>query len=402
MSTNIVILGSKQEAHALVGALTPALAPALVPTPAPTRGSGDGDSPSTFQWQQETLELAAVTGLVVSGCSGCCNPVALEAFLTLISLRALSISFNGIANLGTLACLSKLQHVDLSHNKISDLEGLRDMLCLRTVRCNNNQISSIDPLRALGTLEELWISSNNIAWESMIHLQTLGNLKCIVMYNNPLEKKPKIEEFIRALCPTLELVNGVSFSQNGNGFLSTPDGRVMVTQARAQLTSMQREDIVAHTMKRKKSSHALLKSGLSLRSLMTSQTEEDISDEKGSNLRSTLSAGANIGGDDKLSSPSKSEPGGGGGKGSRVFKAQRKKKLSGIGQRYDHGTSVSAASPGPGVADGEPGLPGLSLSPKAARSGDDKASTTLHFGKDNSSPIAVCLYPNGNGYARYA
>ena len=391
MANTIVITGNKLEAASLVSAIC------------------NDEDPSSFEWDGEVVPLRSVTALLVSSC-GCSSPRTLDAFLALRSLTALTLSFNGISTLQSMVCLEELQHLDVSHNKISDLEGLRDLKQLRTLRCNSNQISSIEPLRNVTTITELWISNNNIGWESLINLQPNKELKRIVIHNNPMETKAKVEDFLKAICVSLETINGATNSGDSRGnFLATADGRVMMTQARSQLTPLQREDIVVDstTMKRKSSSKALLRSG-TLKSLVRSRGDEDMS-----NLRATASAGGNTGSNNtEVMSPSKSEPA----ITSRVFKAQRNKKITGVGQQYDigHGIEVSAAGSGqlPSLVSSsdnrldnaaEHNSPTNSkvLTAKAPVSAAHRdASVTLHFGKDRTSPVAVCLYSNGSGYTR--
>lgn len=384
MEETIVIVSNKSDASLLVPALQ----------------SEEGSS--SFRWKGDTIEFQSVTGLCVSGV-GFSSANAIASILALRGLTALTLSFNGIANLPSFLCLEGLQHLDLSHNKLTDLEALRDMRSLRVFRCNNNHISSLEPLRSVLTLTELWISNNNVSWDTLINLQPHVNLKSIVLYNNPLESKLNIEDFLKAICRPLESINGnIIVRQKNDDFLSTPDGRVMATQARAQLTLLQREDIRC-ALKRKTSSKALLKSG-SLRSLAHPKGDEEVF-----SARTISSAGANTGliTAGVITSPCKSEPG----ERTRVYKAQRNKTISGLGQKYDHiaQKSVSAAAPK---------LQSLANSDKigykfVVESNDNStakadtpltggdASVIVHFGQMGSSPIAVCLYPTGAGYARW-
>lgn len=390
MANTIVITGNKLEAASLVSAI-----------------SNDQD-PSSFEWEGEVMPLRSVAALLASSC-GCSSSRALDAFLALRALTALTLSFNGISTLHSFACLELLQHLDVSHNKISDLEGLRDLKQLRSLRCNNNQISSIEPLRNVTTITELWISNNNIGWESVINLQPNSELTHIVIHNNPMETKAKIEDFLKAICVSLETINGVQNAwDNGGDFLATSDGRVMLTQARSQLTPLQREDMAGTStaMKRKASSKALLRSG-TLKALVRSRAGEDLS-----TVRAIASAGGNLSSNNnEVTSPSKSEPAT-----SRVFKAQRNKKTSGIGQKYVDGHRIEISAAGNGTlpclqsdSNDRPDIAAESSSPKgsealmsqAAQSAvNTDASVTLHFGKDRASPAAVCLYPNGTGYTR--
>ena len=81
-----------------------------------------------------------------------------------------------------------------------------------------------------------------VEWSQVIYLQPLLHLRSIVIFDNPACSKPKINEFISALCGQhLHLLNGRKVESRD--FFKTADGRVMLTQARATLTSDQRNGL---------------------------------------------------------------------------------------------------------------------------------------------------------------
>ena len=376
MAGTIAILGNKQEAQCLVEALQ--------------QESDRG----LEEWLGEGATRADIVGLVVSGCS-CSSPSSLAAVFSLRGLCTLTLSFNGIVELPLLSGFDQLQFVDISHNKICSLNGLRGMTNLRTLQCNNNQISSLEPLQASSLLSELWIASNNLCWEDLFYLHGNEHLKNIVLFNNPLEKKQKVEEFLIALCCSLETINGVACFRDMNDFLSTTDGRVMVTQARLY---SQKEAVSSNPagLKRTPSSRAIARAG-SVKSLLRGTTNDGYPH----NIRSTMSAGGESieGVYDDIHSPQRSEPGVY--DGARTFKARRKKKTSGIGQRYINGSTLSAAGEFQ-ISNESESNKFESATPKLdTEKESEDIDVCLHFGAHTSSPKAICLYRNGTGFARY-
>ena len=174
--------------------------------------------------------------------------------------------------------LTSLEYLDVSHNKITSLTPLSGMKSLKVLRCNNNSLTDMEVISKLSSIEELWLNNNHLRmnmhiellllifshifvfirlclypssyllallvdWSQTIYFQPLLNLRCIIILDNPACTKPKIYQFISALCGRqLQSINGREV-QNKN-FLKTVDGRVMLTQARATLTSDQRNGLI--------------------------------------------------------------------------------------------------------------------------------------------------------------
>lgn len=159
----------------------------------------------------------------------------------------LNLSFNKIEDLSAISLLKKLTLLDISHNKILSLEHLRDFYGIQTLRCNCNFISSLEPLSRCSSLSRLWISNNNINWVDFIFLTNLINLKCLCKSGNPCEDKSKLNDFVLSLLPSLENLDGVVVVKNGivSDFLKTTDGRIMITQAKAQLPTTHRSQVNA-------------------------------------------------------------------------------------------------------------------------------------------------------------
>jgi Leucine-rich repeat (LRR) protein len=173
------------------------------------------------------------------------------AVLPFTNLLYLNLSFNRISELSGVSHLIYLKTLDVSHNRIVELEPLRKMVDLEILRCDYNLIESLEPLSDLNKIKQLWISNNHVKWEELIYLVPLNQLEIMSLSENSLEKKPKIYEFLCSLKPSLKYINGVSkndllllktsesdeFSIVNNDFFRTLDGRVMMTRARAHVST---------------------------------------------------------------------------------------------------------------------------------------------------------------------
>ncbi len=178
----------------------------------------------------------------------------------LTMLTHVNLSFNKIIDVSALAHVTNLETLDVSHNKIVSLEGIRDLIGLHTLRCQHNQIEALEPLIGLEQVRELWISDNEIPWTEFVYFMPLLQLRSLVMTNNPGGGKGKIMDFVKSLRPTLQNIDGVdiitevaseryhgdyglgqlAYVQDGQEFLKSTDGRIMLAQAQAQLSRSER------------------------------------------------------------------------------------------------------------------------------------------------------------------
>jgi Leucine-rich repeat (LRR) protein len=203
--------------------------------------SVDSNQEDVINFEEEELVLVELTKLSLVN-------LRLRGIETLSlpfdRIQYLNLSFNRISELSGLSHLISLKTLDISHNRVVELEPLRNLKDLEIVRCDYNIIETLEPLYDTIKLNQLWLSHNRIRWEELIYLTQLNKLKIINLSDNPLEKKPKIYEFLCSLKPFILFINGISrrefFEQKltentdkSGDFFRSPDGKVMLTRARA-------------------------------------------------------------------------------------------------------------------------------------------------------------------------
>jgi hypothetical protein len=203
--------------------------------------SADSSQEDVINLEEEELVLAELTKVSLVN-------LRLRGIETLSlpfeRIQYLNLSFNRISELSGLSHLMSLKTLDFSHNRVVELEPLRNLKNLEIVRCDYNIIETLEPLYDTIKLNQLWLSNNRLKWEELIYLTQLNKLKIINLSDNPLEKKPKIYEFLCSLKPFILFINGISrkdfFEQKltentdqSGDFFRSPDGKVMLTRARA-------------------------------------------------------------------------------------------------------------------------------------------------------------------------
>lgn len=169
-----------------------------------------------------------------------------------LNLTYLNLSFNRISEIHGIAHLVRLKSLDLSHNNIFDLSPIGKMSLLEVSRLENNSIECIGAISPCHRIRELLLGNNCIQWENVAFLEGMMELEIIDLANNPLEKKPKIFEFLHAFKPTVRFINGVhtqtllntlcensdtkcdsSTMTSKNDFIRSSDGKVMMARIRA-------------------------------------------------------------------------------------------------------------------------------------------------------------------------
>lgn len=169
-----------------------------------------------------------------------------------LNLTYLNLSFNRISEIHGIAHLIRLQSLDVSHNRIFDLSPLSKMSVLEVLRIENNAIECIGSISRCHKIRELLFGNNSIPWEDVAFLEGMTELEIINLSSNPLEKKPKIFEFLHAFKPTVRLINGtntdillntmrdssdvkgdLSATALNTDFMRSPDGKVMMARIRA-------------------------------------------------------------------------------------------------------------------------------------------------------------------------
>ena len=213
----------------------------------------DGSEGETEKVPIQHLRRVTLSSLRLSG---------IDSFMGRLNMiTQLNLSFNRITDASALAHLVNLRLLDISHNKIISIESVRELTSLHTLRCQHNQLEALEPLLGLMNLAELWVSDNLLSWQEFVFCMPLLRLRVLVMANNEGCGKDKVGDFVRALRPTLRNLDGVdvieelaverfygdrglaeiAFAQDGQDFLKSTDGRVMLAQAQAQLPRHRRE-----------------------------------------------------------------------------------------------------------------------------------------------------------------
>lgn len=129
--------------------------------------------------------------------------------LPFTNLTYLNLSFNRISEIDGLAHLVALETLDVSHNKIFDLSSVNRMRSLVILRAENNLVEILKPISSCTKIKHLFLGNNNIQWEEIAYLESLKILEVINVGKNPLEKKPKLFDFLCAFLPSLNLINGI-------------------------------------------------------------------------------------------------------------------------------------------------------------------------------------------------
>ena len=291
------------------------------------------------------------------------------------NLCYLNLSFNNICNISWLTLLPHLKILDLSHNKINNIGEISDMLCLSVLRLHNNNISSLSSFTNLPLLTELWLSNNCIEWTELIFLKRIDSIQQLIIFGNPCDQKAKVREFIIALCPNIQNLNGQSTvgGLGANSFLKTSDGRAMMTQARAAIPQTRNgRSSLPKIPDDTSSSHAIaVRNTTESASVRTPDLESTTVNEELQEFRSTPD----------ISSPSPTV---------QIFRAKK--------------GDVTAA---PGSVDAtQKRLPKKYIkAPEVSTvatpvSADRSSATVIRFGSSSSSPVALCLYADRTGYVR--
>lgn len=197
------------------------------------------------------------------------------------NLLNLNLSFNKIKDINPIeVTFTRLLNLDVSHNKLSNLDFIQFLPLLRLLRCQHNQITSLKPLQNNNTLQEFWCHDNDIEWTHFIYLQSMNNLQVILKYNNPIEEKLKIDDFLSTILPSLVNIDGecVSQSKAHKTTLNTSDDpeknistdvKIMIRQAKAFLQRDVNLTMDANTMSEKVMLRAQLRRSLSISNEMS-------------------------------------------------------------------------------------------------------------------------------------
>lgn len=124
----------------------------------------------------------------------------------LVNLEQLDIQNNRLTSLGdSLRPLAKLRELYLACNRITSVQGLPSPVSsLETVDLSTNGVESLAGIEPHTTLQELWMSSSNLAaFDELLPLTHLPKLECLYLEHSPLAKDFEYRIRITKLLPSL-------------------------------------------------------------------------------------------------------------------------------------------------------------------------------------------------------
>ena len=134
---------------------------------------------------------------------------------------------NSLADLTSLAGMTKLEKLDLDRASITNLSGLEGLTNLKTLDLTRNSVTDISALAGLTSLTELYLGGNTIT--DVSPLSELTNLTILYLWGNPIEdtsplctlqdQNPDLELDIDIICGPYALFMQ-DFNNDGNVNLS--------------------------------------------------------------------------------------------------------------------------------------------------------------------------------------
>lgn len=377
----------------------------------------------------------------------------------------LNLSFNNIVDISSISHMRTVEVLDISHNKLSgNLPELCHLVNLKVFRGHCNAISSLEFFSNLIQLREVWISNNNIDWMELVYLSFLSSLQRIIISENPFVKKSKYLDFIVALCPTIEIIDGSpvrdiligtgvdlykqsSLSSLSQDFLKTTDGRVMLAQARSHMSNpstlrhkkgpitvsnlsptldeetsilsplqYKQQLLLQQQQQKQQQQHIKRHTSLPLLAAVSRGSNPLVNDEDqddslqavnhtvgtNNNSRTNNSKSINLSHSKHLSVDSLNNN-------VSVFKANKKGKNNSKDSNSTSGCTASSPPLGMTATSGFDSTENdfdseeATVSAAAAMLPPCRVeATVLRFGSKSDSPVALCLYTDGSGYVRWS
>lgn len=78
-----------------------------------------------------------------------------------------------------------LRNLNIMHNSIVSIQEVATLANLRVLKCSYNAIADLSWVSGLRELRELWVHHNQIATPQIAHLQSLTQLRTLVVHPNP-------------------------------------------------------------------------------------------------------------------------------------------------------------------------------------------------------------------------
>jgi len=130
-------------------------------------------------------------------------------------LKRLDVQANRLKKIDNLSSqVDTLEELYLSHNGISNEGAMLGLSLpfskLTTLDLSRNCLTSTEPFKHLYTLEELWLSGNEIAtFEDVLPIQELGKrcLECICLEYNPVSKEFDYRKRLKEILPSLNQID---------------------------------------------------------------------------------------------------------------------------------------------------------------------------------------------------
>lgn len=146
----------------------------------------------------------------------------IDGISKLSKLRRLDVQANRLTSVDNLEAQNlTLEELYLSHNAIT-AEGLGGLSLefpkLSTLDISRNRLTNTIPLAHLTSVEDLWLSGNEIKdYQSIETLGNLENLDCVYLEYNPIDDDFEYRKKIKQIMPSLNQIDAVPIRPSGFG-----------------------------------------------------------------------------------------------------------------------------------------------------------------------------------------
>ncbi|KNE67283.1 hypothetical protein AMAG_12347 [Allomyces macrogynus ATCC 38327] len=157
------------------------------------------------------LQLKNLKALVANG-----NMIAkIDNLANCTQLNTLVLSHNKLTDLSNLGALKHLTKLSASHNPIRVIPDLSANAQLKDLRLSHCKITAIpESIRLNPALETIDLGSNLITqFTDIVHLASLPNLHQLTLRGNPVCNEPDYEAKVKALFPSLRILDNVRFDE---------------------------------------------------------------------------------------------------------------------------------------------------------------------------------------------
>ncbi|KAJ3368816.1 hypothetical protein GGF31_006103 [Allomyces arbusculus] len=157
------------------------------------------------------LHLKNLKALVANG-----NLIAkIDNLANCTQLNTLVLSHNKLTDLSNLGALKHLTKLSASHNPIRVIPDLSANAQLKDLRLSHCKITAIpESIRLNPALETIDLGSNLITqFTDIVHLASLPNLHQLTLRGNPVCAEPDYEAKVKALFPSLRILDNVRFDE---------------------------------------------------------------------------------------------------------------------------------------------------------------------------------------------